>query len=232
MAARLLAWFRSGRLRGVGASTLQALRDLDAGAHWAAAGRVGDRAAGNGAAMRIAPLAFCREASPQAGAALLRDVGSITHRNDEAIAGAGAIFHAIRCCFEARRVVDDLAERVASALPDTRVRDALQVAAGLPVAASVRIAASVLGCSGYVVESVPLAIFAAQRAHTAGLPEVFEEINDTRGDTDTIASMAGQVFGAGAGLAAIPIERFVEVDGIDEVIAVAEELAAKLAAPS
>src|SRR5438552_3781456 len=58
IAARMLAWFRDVRITGIGASTLKAMRDLDAGAHWAMAGDGGERAAGNGAAMRIAPLAF------------------------------------------------------------------------------------------------------------------------------------------------------------------------------
>src|SRR5262245_12518098 len=39
IAASLLRWFRARRLTGLGASTLKALRDLDAGAHWALAGR-------------------------------------------------------------------------------------------------------------------------------------------------------------------------------------------------
>ena len=58
IAARFVAWFRLGRLDGLGASTLKALRDLDSGAHWALAGAKGERSAGNGAAMRVAPLAF------------------------------------------------------------------------------------------------------------------------------------------------------------------------------
>src|SRR3954452_23316131 len=47
IAARFLVWFRGGRLRGLGASTLKALRDLDAGAHWALSGAKGERSAGN-----------------------------------------------------------------------------------------------------------------------------------------------------------------------------------------
>src|SRR5688572_11891772 len=61
IAASFLRWFRARRLTGLGASTLKALRDLEVGVHWALAGRKGERAAGNGAAMRIAPLAFCRD---------------------------------------------------------------------------------------------------------------------------------------------------------------------------
>jgi ADP-ribosyl-[dinitrogen reductase] hydrolase len=67
IAARFAAWFRSGRLRGLGASTLKSLRDLDAGAHWAVFGAKGERSAGNGAAMRIAPLAFLIDPDCQKG---------------------------------------------------------------------------------------------------------------------------------------------------------------------
>lgn len=58
IAKSFLRWFRERRISGVGASTLKALRDLDAGVHWTLAGRKGEMAAGNGAAMRIAPVAF------------------------------------------------------------------------------------------------------------------------------------------------------------------------------
>lgn len=58
LASHFLRWFRAGRLRGMGSSTLKAMRDLAAGTHWALAGARGEYAAGNGAAMRIAPLAF------------------------------------------------------------------------------------------------------------------------------------------------------------------------------
>ena len=52
IASRFVSWYQQGKLSGLGASTLKALRDLSLGAHWAVAGRKGDMAAGNGAAMR------------------------------------------------------------------------------------------------------------------------------------------------------------------------------------
>jgi ADP-ribosylglycohydrolase len=58
IAQQFAHWYRARRITGVGASTLKALRDLDAGVHWALAGAKGEMSAGNGAAMRIAPLAF------------------------------------------------------------------------------------------------------------------------------------------------------------------------------
>jgi hypothetical protein len=43
--------YNKGKLTGLGASTLKALRDLQVGAHWALSGWSGEYAAGNGAAM-------------------------------------------------------------------------------------------------------------------------------------------------------------------------------------
>src|SRR4029077_20623763 len=117
IAASMLRWFRARRLTGLGASTLKALRDLDAGAHWALAGRKGDRAAGNGAAMRIAPLAFCIDPETDHGRRTVRDVCRITHHNDEAHIGALAVALAIRAAALEDRVppLDQISDR----LPET-----------------------------------------------------------------------------------------------------------------
>ncbi len=69
IADEFAAVFRAGPVPGIGASTLKALRDLVAGAHWALAGCKGERAAGNGAAMRVAPLAFYLDADEPGTAA-------------------------------------------------------------------------------------------------------------------------------------------------------------------
>ena len=58
IAARFLHWFRRGQITGIGSSTLKALTELGVGGHWACVGATGEYSAGNGAAMRIAPLAF------------------------------------------------------------------------------------------------------------------------------------------------------------------------------
>jgi ADP-ribosylglycohydrolase len=91
IAASMLRWYRRGRLTGLGSSTLKALRDLDAGIHWALSGQQGNRAAGNGAAMRIAPLAFMLDATLPSSRRTIRDVCRITHHSDEAYAGALAV---------------------------------------------------------------------------------------------------------------------------------------------
>src|SRR5260370_495332 len=96
LASHFLRWYLAGRIRGMGSSALKAMRDLAVGTHWALAGARGEFAAGNGAAMRIAPLAFLLNPSDAGDRTVIRDVCRITHHNDEAYAGALAVMLAIR----------------------------------------------------------------------------------------------------------------------------------------
>jgi ADP-ribosyl-[dinitrogen reductase] hydrolase len=197
VAERFRTWFATGRLRGLGSSTLKALRDLAAGAHWALAGARGEYAAGAGAAMRIAPLAFVLDPGSADDRVAVRDVARITHHSDEAYAGALAVMAAVRLCAAAGAVPEDLVSQVSVQLPDTRVRDRLtEIAASddSPEAIAAR-----FGASGYVVEAVPLALLVAAREWRSGLAAVLECAVALGGDADTIASIAGQIVGA-AGL--------------------------------
>ncbi len=190
IAASLVDEFSHRGIPGLGASTLKALRDLKAGAHWALAGRRGEHAAGNGAAMRIAPLAFFVDATDPAHRQTIRDVCRITHHNDEAYVAGLAVLLAMQL---PQGTANSMAQ-IAHTLPDTRVRDTLWALADLPPDTTVRDAAKVSGISGYAPESVPLALFVAMAATDlkAGL---FAAVS-CGGDTDTIASIAGQVLGA------------------------------------
>src|SRR5207253_2531037 len=132
---------RARRVTGLGASTLKALRDLEVGAHWALAGRKGERAAGNGAAMRIAPLTFCLDPLADESRSLIRDVCRITHHSDEAYVGALAVVLAIG----AARAGGQPLEWIASHLPDTSVRDRLLMYAALPAEESLAEAAARYG---------------------------------------------------------------------------------------
>lgn len=88
IADRFAQWFRHRRIAGTGSSTLKALRELEAGHHWALAGAKGEMSAGNGAAMRIAPLAFHLDPALAQERQTIRDVCRITHHNEEAYIGA------------------------------------------------------------------------------------------------------------------------------------------------
>lgn len=217
IASSLLAWFRARRILRMGSSTLKALRDLDAGGHWALAGRLGERAAGNGAAMRIAPLAFCTDPSTSPGRQLIRDVCRITHHNEEAYVGALAVVLAIRSPLS-------LSE-LAGLLPDSVVRDRLLSLDALSIAE----AALQTGTSGFVGDSVPLALFAARAVARIGFAEMLGQIIAVGGDTDTIASMAGQVAGAALGLSGLPGHLVELLPEREMILDVAREFAARLA---
>ena len=75
-------WFINRKITGIGASTLKALQELAVGAHWALVGRKGEYAAGNGAAMRIAPLGYCLNPHKEKDRIIIRDVCRITHHNE------------------------------------------------------------------------------------------------------------------------------------------------------
>src|SRR5436853_159411 len=79
IAASFALWHRERRITGMGASTYKALSELAQGGHWALVGRKGEYAAGSGAAMRAAPLAFCLDPADPSDRQKIRDVSRITH---------------------------------------------------------------------------------------------------------------------------------------------------------
>jgi ADP-ribosyl-[dinitrogen reductase] hydrolase len=225
IAKSFLRWFRARRISGIGASTLKALRDLDAGAHWALAGRKGEMGAGNGAAMRIAPAAFFVDPSLDESLTLVRDICRITHHNDEAYAGALAVVLAIRAVLKNPNITAEvLLTQIAEELPHTAVREQflhLPELQGQGIAAI----AQRFGCSGYVVESVPLAVYAAAEFAERSFNDVLTRLIEAGGDTDTIASIAGQIIGTRIGLSALPQEFIARLPDRDFVLSTAERFA-------
>ena len=219
--------YRSGSLEGVGAATLKAASELARGGHWALVGRKGAMAAGNGAAMRIAPVAFCLDPRDRNQRRTIRDICRITHHNEEAYTGALAIAISIRSGWDGswpgqgNRLFDILLEH----LPDTSVRDRIAEIAGigddLPIAAI----GKRFGSSGYVVESVPLAILGASQVAELGFIRVLEELVMCGGDTDTIASMAGQIMGCAVSRAGIRPEQAAQLPSYDHLVEVASKFA-------
>jgi ADP-ribosylglycohydrolase len=206
IASRFVEWHRARRITGMGSSTLKALRDLDAGAHWALAGARGERSAGNGAAMRIAPLAFHLDPALAQDRQTIRDVCRITHHNEEAYAGALVIAIAIRSLAFGQISPSDLFQTTIKDLPDSRVRDRILALSSLRDDQSVAEVGSEFGASGYVVDSVPLALYAARSIDGSSLDDVLRNTIEAGGDTDTIASMTGQIAGAWMGLTRIQPE--------------------------
>jgi ADP-ribosylglycohydrolase len=223
IAARFVIWFRVRRITGMGASTLKALRDLDAGIHWALAGAKGEMSAGNGAAMRIAPLAFCLDPSVADDRRVIRDVVRITHHHEEAYVGALAVAQAIRyLAFQLSGSPENLLDVVLQSLPDSRVRDRIRELASLEAATIAEVAGR-FGSSGYVVDSVPLALYAAQSSMKMPLDVILREVIEAGGDTDTIASITGQIVGAWIGSSNIPVSMIESLPDAESIKHTAEE---------
>jgi ADP-ribosyl-[dinitrogen reductase] hydrolase len=224
LASCFLSWFVRGRISGIGASTLKAMRDLAAGTHWALAGSRGEYAAGNGAAMRIAPLAFLLDPTNPDHRRTIRDVCRITHHNDEAYAGALAVMLAIRSVLTGEWSEQNAFLRTAlHSLPDSAVRDRAGLLIGLQIPPSE--IASRFGASGYVVDTVPLALYCAQFIAEEPFPRALARAISAGGDTDTIASITGQIAGTVVRASGLPNDLFSGVQGSDTIFRTAQQFA-------
>lgn len=224
IAKSFLQWYRSRRLTGLGSSTLKSLAELDAGGHWAMVGASGERAAGNGAAMRIAPLAFLLDPVDPFHRTTIRDVCRITHRNDEAYAGALAMVFSMRHLAMGNPIHSLSLQELANSLFDSRVRDRLVETheTGL----SIQSYAEKFGSTGYVADSVPLALVAAR--HSTDFLSTVTTLVQCGGDTDTIASLYGQLYGAMHGPSSLPYDLLERVEGIELVHEIADRFSTVL----
>ena len=196
----------------MGSSTLKAMPDLSAGVHWALAGSRGEYAAGSGAAMRITPLAFLLDPSKAGDRTTIRDVCRITHHNDEAYVGALAVVLSIRSVLAGVwSQQHSFLSAVVDSLPDSAVRDRIEELIQLQLSPS-RVS-SHFTASGHVVAAVPLALYYAQYIAEEPLSVVLARPISAGGDTDTIASLTGQLAGTVVRATGVPQDLFGGVEG-------------------
>jgi ADP-ribosylglycohydrolase len=179
--------------RGYGAGTLQVLALWRQGVPVDAAPRRlfdGEGSLGNGAAMRIAPVAVLFADAPQRLRAQAERSARLTHAHPLAIDAAVAQAAAIAAALRGEDIL--AAGRGAARQPELRSR--LERAAVLlesePGPAAV---ADLLGNSAIGHESVPTAMFAA--ASQGGFEEAVSFAVRCGGDTDTLGAMAGALAG-------------------------------------
>jgi poly(ADP-ribose) glycohydrolase ARH3 len=188
--------------RGYGSGTTEVLRLVRSGVHPLVAARSafgGKGSLGNGAAMRVAPVAVRyahdRAALREAAAASAR----VTHANALAVDAAVAQAAAIAAGLNGE---DPLAAaRAAATTPELKERLA-KAAELLAAGAEPGEVAELLGNSSAGYRSVPAAVYAAA-AHESFEAAVTFAVR-CGGDTDTIGAMAGAIAGARASASAIP----------------------------
>jgi poly(ADP-ribose) glycohydrolase ARH3 len=188
--------------RGYGAGTLEVLASWRRGVPIdAAAQRLfgGEGSLGNGAAMRIAPIAVLFADSPDDLRAQAKRSARLTHAHplaiDAALVQAAAVAAALRG--------EDILAAARAAAESSPMRRQLDRAAELLGSGlGPTEAAKLLGNSAIGHESVPAAIFAA--ASHGGFEQAVSFAVRCGGDTDTLGAMAGALAGAAQGSRSIP----------------------------
>ncbi len=220
-AGRIARLFAENRIVGHGHTTAQAAARLCAGVSWDQAGTPAP-AAGNGSAMRAAPVGLFYAGRLDQLVAAAVDQGRITHADPRCMAGAVVIAHAT--ALAARQGVI-LPEDFLTELRRSIIRIEPTMAANLrqlqewidlpPADAAEAIAGAGLppgvdsywrgGISAFVVASILWALYAFLRS-----PEDYVQTIATAiwpgGDVDTTAAMAGALAGVHLGAGRIPDE--------------------------
>ncbi len=198
VAADLREYYSDGASKDLDTPTRLALSGLEEGLDWRLTGASGPFAALNGACRRIAPLAFT--GLPKSA---ILEICRITHRNDEACAGALALVSCITTITSGQwKGQGSLIDLMIHDVPDSEVKHRL-VELSLLKNTGIEAAAK-WGTSAFVVESVPFAIYSAEQVLHTGLLNMFNGIIAAGGDVDTNAAMAGQLAGTLLGAEAIP----------------------------
>ncbi len=181
---------------------------------------------GNGAAMRVAPVALAAGGDPDRAAELATIQARVTHTHPEAVDGAVLIATAV-CVLAAAGAGPDSGRTALDAacryLRPGRVADSVQrILDAFDSDGDVPALARRIGTGVAARGSVPAAVAAVL---------VGDDLVDTLlaavqlgGDTDTIAAMAGAMAGARYGGSTIPGSLLARLEGRTELIEVAEAL--------
>lgn len=229
MAARLAHGYAAEPWRGYGDGPPEVFGNLERGIPWdRAAARLfgGSGSYGNGAAMRVGPIALFAHPGPDAAAELARRSAIITHTHPEGVDGAVAQAVAIDLVLAGRPEEPvDAVELIAGIHPHVKTdvfHEKLAAVERMARAGDDTDLAS-LGSGIAAHASVPtaLACFLLNPGSFRGAVKTAISLG---GDTDTIASMTAALVGARLGMGAIP-ERWQRVEAVDHLIGLADRLA-------
>lgn len=225
----LVDWLPNGR--GVGTATFKAVRRLTSDVPWYLSG---EDNAGNGSAMRAAPVGLAR----------VHDVRRLrldavlsslpTHAHAMAAAGTTAMAAAVSFLVTRRTgswTPADLVGHVQAAISgmeyealaerrDPTERSTLHDRLGLVLrllGKPLEVATGRLYCGGYVLESVPAAFWCFLESPDDPLGAITNALRAGH-DADTTAAMAGNLAGAACGTGALPVTLLDDLEGRDQCV--------------
>lgn len=216
IANQFLNEYKNNRIRGIGASTLYSMQSLENGIPWMMAGKKGERASGNGAAMRIIPLIEFLDPTQITAKRIIRDVSYITHRDDEAYLGARWLL--IVAKFLKEGITPEKSIKDASDfIPESFIKSAITEVIQSHKQMEWESLSLNLKSPGYIVDSVKVLTFAILKLNLCDPFETMLKIIDLGGDTDTNASMFGHIIGYSMGISSIP-EKLLFLDDLMSLI--------------
>jgi ADP-ribosylglycohydrolase len=206
--------------RAPGNTCLSALRN---GGRGAVQSRI-NASKGCGGVMRTAPLGFLDETVRDADVFRLgAECAALTHGHADGYLPAGAMALLVRDALNdvpweasVARVITEIERWPASRATGETVR-AAAVAAGDGIASRARVSA--LGEGWVGEEALAVGLYGAMTAQT--FAECIELAANHDGDSDSTASIAGQLYGARHGLAVLPTEAVYRLDVLEPLLELA-----------
>lgn len=205
----LAAKYRLQPNRGYGGTTRGLLERIADGEDWRVLAPQlfsGMGSAGNGAAMRSAPIGayFAEQVDQVIEQAILS--AEVTHSNSDAQWGAAAVALAAALVFR-DHVGADLLDAITSFLPKSAIRDRIELAAQLLHLDDPRSAASYLGNGTQLlaIDTVPFALWCVTRG-TDDFEKALWRTVSALGDRDTTCAIVGGIVAGSIGANAWPAE--------------------------
>lgn len=238
LAAHLVDAYTADPNRGYGPGTARLLARVASGGDWRLlGGQAFDNrgSLGNGAAMRVAPIALAAAGDPAAAALLAARSAVITHTHPEGVDGAAvqAAATTLALTSPADRPLDRFwyLRTLAGIARTERLRRQLDAVGRLHPGSTASDIIAQVGNGVSAAESVPAAV-ACFLAYPDSFPAAVHFAVTIGGDTDTIASMTGAIAGARHGRHAIPLEWQERTDAAAQAAHVAAALAERFARPA
>jgi ADP-ribosylglycohydrolase len=230
IARRFAASYRWSR--GYGPSAAKVLKRIRGGMDWRQASRSvhAGGSFGNGAAMRAPVVALFCARRPDALMDAVRATAVITHAHPLGVEGAQAVAAATQEALAGRGAEDLLDAAATTCTLDPYTARFAHARAWLREGAepSSREVARALGNGIAAPDSCVTAVYVAARFLRAPFATMHALVVAGRGDVDTIAAMAGAIWGAANGVAGLPADALAKLEDRERIRTLAQTLHASI----